>query len=309
MRIFVVLNPVAGRTRPGAIKDALKRYFSADSTQLVIYETTGDDDIVGLVGEALEEGVDQVFAAGGDGTVSAVVDSLVNSDIPLGIIPAGTSNVLAQELGIPLQIDRACKMLAGKTERRSIDAIRYGDHYYVLSLGTGLGALALRDTSRAHKRRFGPLAYIWAILKAIVGIQPRTFTVIADGEEREFHAADVMLVNAATLTRPFRWGPHIQPDDGHIDICIMRAQSVYDIFGVAWDILVPGRTRRHRNLIYWPAYHSVMVSTNQAMPVQGDGELLGETPIEATVVTSAVKVMVPTEQSRQFALKLPFKKN
>jgi diacylglycerol kinase family enzyme len=89
----------------------------------------------------------------------------------------------------------------------------------------------------------------------------------------------------------------------------MRAQSVFDIFGVAWDILVPGRTRRHRNLIYWPAYHSVMVSTNQAMPVQGDGELLGETPIEATVVTSAVKVMVPTEQSRQFALRLPFNKN
>jgi diacylglycerol kinase (ATP) len=306
MRIFVVLNPVAGRTQPGAIRDALQRNFSADSIQLIIYETTGEDDIAGVVAEALRDGADQVFAAGGDGTVSAVVDSLVNSDVPLGIIPAGTSNVVAQELGIPLQIDRACKMLAGKTEVRSIDAIGYGGHYYVLSLGTGLGALAMRDTSRAQKRRFGPLAYIWAILKLIVGIQPRTFTVIADGEEREFHAADIMLANAATLTRPIRWGAHIQPDDGRIDICIMRAQSVFDIFGVAWDILVPGRTRRHRNLTYWPAYHSVKVSADRAMPVQGDGELLGETPIEATVMASAVKVMVPAEQSRQFALKLPF---
>ena len=306
MRIFVVLNPVAGRTQPGAIRDALQRYFSADSIQLNIYETTGEDDIAGVVAEALRDGADQVFAAGGDGTVSAVVDSLVNSDIPLGIIPAGTSNVVAQELGIPLQIDRACKMLAGKTEVRSIDAIEYDGHYYVLSIGTGLGALAMRDTSRAHKRRFGPLAYIWAILKLIVGIQPRTFTVIADGEEREFHAADIMLANAATLTRPFRWGAHIQPDDGRIDICIMRAQSVFDIFGVAWDIIVPGRTRRHRNLIYWPAYHSIKVFADRAMPVQGDGELLGETPIEATVMAGAVKVMVPAEQSRQFALKLPF---
>jgi diacylglycerol kinase family enzyme len=186
--------------------------------------------------------------------------------------------------------------------------MRHGDHYYVLSLGTGLGALAMRDTSRAHKRRFGPLAYIWVILKLIVGIQPRTFTVVADGEEREFHAADVMLANAATLTRPIRWGAHIQPDDGRIDICIMRAQSVFDIFGVAWDILVPGRTRRHRNLIYWPAYHSVIVLADRAMPVQGDGELLGETPIEVTVIASAVKVMVPTEQSSQFALKFPFNK-
>jgi diacylglycerol kinase (ATP) len=308
MRIFVVLNPVAGRTQPGAVRDALRHYFSADSIQIDIYETTGEEDIAGLVGAAINEGVDQVFAAGGDGTVSAVVDSLVNSDIPLGIIPAGTSNVVAQELGIPLQIDRACKMLAGKTERRSIDAIRYGDHYYVLSVGTGLGALAIRDTSRAHKRRFGPLAYIWTILKLIIGIQPRTFTIIADGEEREFHAADVMLANSATLTIPIRRGAHIQPDDGRIDICIMRAQSVFDIFGVAWDILVPGRTRRNRNLVYWPAYQSVTVLADRAMPVQGDGELLGETPIEATIMASAVQVMVPTEQSHQFALKLPFSK-
>jgi diacylglycerol kinase (ATP) len=308
MHIFVVLNPVAGRTQPGAIREALQRYFSADSIQLIIYETTGEDDIAGVVAAALRDGADQVFAAGGDGTVSAVVDSLVNSDIPLGIIPAGTSNVVAQELGIPLQIDRACKMLAGKTEVRSIDAIQYDGHYYVLSIGTGLGALAMRDTSRAQKRRFGPLAYIWAILKLIVGIQPRTFTIIADGEEREYRAADIMLANAATLTRPFRWGAHIQPDDGRIDICIMRAQSIFDIFGVAWDILVPGRTRRHRNLIYWPAYHSIKVFADRAMPVQGDGELLGETPIEATVMAGAVKVMVPAEQSRQFAIKLPFNK-
>ncbi len=306
MRIFVVLNPVAGRTQPGAVRDALERNFSVDSIQLVIYETTGGEDIGGLVAEAIKDGADQVFAAGGDGTVSAVVDGLVNSEIPLGIIPAGTSNVMAQELGIPLQVDRASKMLAGKTERRSIDAILYGEHYYVLSVGTGLGAQAMRDTSRANKRRFGPLAYIWAIFKLIIGIQPRTFTIIADGEEREYHAADVMLANVATLTKPFRWGAHIKPDDGRIDICIMRAKSIFDIFGVAWDIVVPGRTRRHRNLIYSPAYHSVNVMADKAMPVQGDGELLGETPIEATIIANAIKVMVPAEQSRLFSLKLPF---
>ena len=152
------------------------------------------------------------------------------------------------------------------------------------------------------------MAYIWAISKLIVGIQPRTFTVIADGEEREFRAADIMLANAATLTKPIRWGAHIQPDDGRIDICIMRAQSVFDIFGVAWDILVPGRTRRHRNLVYWPAYHSVIVLADRAMPVQGDGELLGETPVEATVMAGAVQIMVPPEQSQQSAFKLPFHK-
>lgn len=309
MRIFVVLNPVAGRTQPGAIKESLRRHFGTGSKKIIIYETTGEEDIAGLVRQAIDDGVGQVFAAGGDGTVSAAVDGLINSDIPLGILPAGTSNVVAQELGIPLNIDRACKMLAGETTLRAIDALRYDDHYYVLSLGTGLGALAMRGTKRAHKRRFGPLAYIWAILKLIIGIQPRTFTIIADGEKKEYHAADVMLANAATLTKPFRWGPHIEPDDGRIDICIMRAKTMLDIVGVAWDIIVPGRTRRHRNLIYWPAYHSVIVTSDQPMPVQGDGELLDHTPIEATVMTSAVKVMVPLEKTRQSGIKLPFTKD
>jgi diacylglycerol kinase family enzyme len=114
-----------------------------------------------------------------------------------------------------------------------------------------------------------------------------------------------MLTNVGTLTKPFRWGPHIKPDDGVIDICIMKAKSIIDMFGVVWDIVVPGGIRRQRNLVYLSATDTVEISAERVLPVQGDGELLGKTPIEAKLIAGAVKVMVPKEKPHRLRLKLP----
>ncbi len=306
MEVLVVLNPVAGRTQADHVKEALRRHFDhALAYRLTIYETTGHDDVAEVVREALEKGVDRIFAAGGDGTVSAVVDALVHSDIPLGIIPTGTTNVLAQELGIPLNVEKACRLLADKPAVRAIDALQLRGKYYILSIGTGLDALAMEETSREGKRRLGRLAYIRSILKVVMGAQPHTFTIIADGQRRKIRAADVLMTNVSTLTRPFRWGPHIQPDDGRIDICIMRARNFKDIIGVAFDILVPGRPRKERNLIYWHAHHTILVFAEQPLPVQGDGESLGQTPLEIYVVPGAVQVFVPDDSQNNRWLRLP----
>lgn len=297
MRVLVILNPVAGRTQANRVRRALERNFPEDSPiRLDIHETTPAEDIADVVREAIGSGVERVFAAGGDGTVSAVVDALARTDIPIGIIPAGTTNVLAQELGIPLNVDKACRLLAGKTATRSIDALQLGQQHFVLSIGTGLDAQAIEGTSREGKRRFGPLAYVWSVLKTVTGFQPHTFTIIADGQKLRVKAADVLLANVSTLVRPFRWGPHIAPDDGRIDICVMRAKNVLDILGVARDIVVPEGPQRERNLIYWYAHHSILVFAEEPLLVQGDGELLGETPLEVYLVPGAVRVLVPEEE-------------
>ena len=182
-------------------------------------------------------------AAGGDGTLSAVVDGLANSNVPLGILPTGTTNVVAQELNIPLNLDKACQLLAGEHKLRAIDALQFGQQFYVLSVGIGLDALTMQTTSQQDKRRYGKLAYVWGIIKLVMGIQPHAFTIVADGQKRRVKAADVLLTNVSTVTGPLRWGPHIAPDDGQIDIVIMRARNLIDILGVIYDILVPGRPR------------------------------------------------------------------
>jgi YegS/Rv2252/BmrU family lipid kinase len=306
MRVFVILNPVAGRNSAAHVRTALRRYFDDKADwQFELYETTGTEDVAAVVRGQIDNGVEAVFAAGGDGTVSAVVDAIVHSHIPLGIIPTGTTNVLAQELGIPLNIDKACRLLAGEPERRSIDALLYDEHYYVLSVGTGLGALVMKGTSRKGKQRFGLLAYVWSFIQVIAGLQPHTFTIVADGKSKKVRAADVLLANVSLLTRPFRWGPHIRPDDGRIDICIMRARNIVDIVGVMLDIIIPGRRRRDRGMQYLSAQHTILITSEEPIRVQGDGELLGYTPLEVVIVPEAIQVFVPVKANRDTWLRLP----
>ena len=295
MRLFVVLNPAAGRTKVSEVGQALARYFDPASWQVDIHKTEVGEPIDAVVRATVEQGVDMVVAAGGDGTLSAVVDGLANSNVPLGILPTGTTNVVAQELNIPLNLDKACQLLAGKHRLRAIDALQLGQQYFVLSVGIGLDALAMQTTSQEDKRRYGKLAYVWGIIKVVMGIQPHTFTIVADGHKRRVKAADVLLTNVSTLTGPLRWGPHIAPDDGQIDIVIMRARNLIDILGVAYDILAPGRPRRNRNLRYWCARNSILVFSDQPLPVQGDGDLLGNLPVEVQIWPGAVQVIVPAE--------------
>jgi YegS/Rv2252/BmrU family lipid kinase len=297
MRVYIVLNPVAGRTKASGVRQAIDRHFERDEWQVAICETTVDEDVSALVQEEIKEGLDMVVAAGGDGTLSAVVDGMAGSEVPLGIIPTGTTNVVAQELGIPSSIDQACRLITGTHRTQAIDALQVKDQFFVLAVGIGLDAWAMEHTSQKQKRRFGKLAYIWVILKLLAGIQPQTFTLIADGELRRVRAADILLTNVSTLTRPFRWAPHISPDDGQIDIIIMRARNLVDILGVVHDILVPGRPWRNRNLRFWSARRSIQVFTDRPLPVQGDGDPLGmRKSLEAQVWPGAVRVIVPAEE-------------
>jgi YegS/Rv2252/BmrU family lipid kinase len=309
MRVFVVLNPVAGRSQAGDVRRALGRYFRGPEWELEIFETTGAESIKEIVAEAVDRGTCWVVAAGGDGTVSAVVDGLIGRDGLLGILPTGSGNVIAQELGIPLRLERALQLLIEKPVIRNLDVIEVNGSYYLLAVGTGVDALAIKGTSRREKRRFGPVAYLWSVLKVILGVQPHRFTLVVDGRKKRVRAADILLSNVGTLTWPLRWSPHIKPDDGQIDIGIMRASGLLDFFKVAWDVIIPGRPRHDRNLRYLIARETVEVYADQPLPVQGDGEVLGHTPIKASVLPGAVRVLVPSEEQKNKWLNLPLLTN
>jgi YegS/Rv2252/BmrU family lipid kinase len=305
MKIFVVLNPVAGRTQPKDVRKALDTHFKDREWQVEIYETSGDEKVVNVVRRAVSDGAERVFAAGGDGTVSAVADGLIGTDVPLGIIPAGTGNVLAQELDIPQDIDKACRLLAESAVTRSLDALKVEERYYILSIGTGADAMTIEQTGRKEKRRFGRLAYVASMIKVLVGIQPHRFVLEIDGKTRHVRAADVLVTNISTLIKPLRWGRHIRPDDGQIDICVVRAKNLVDVLLVVLDMIWPGSPREDRNLRFLTARERVHIASERPMTVQGDGEVLGKTPVEALVVAGAVKVFVADPKRQQKLFNLP----
>jgi YegS/Rv2252/BmrU family lipid kinase len=255
-RVFFILNPVSGTSTADAVRRALERHFVIGETFCEIHETSPDDRPDELAREARERGFDLVVAAGGDGTVSAAASGLVDSETPLGIIPLGTANVLARELGIPVDLEAACRLLAGAHGIKHVDAMRVGDHYYLTQVGVGLDALMIRDTKREAKRRFGRIAYLWTASTRLLGFQPRKFYLAVDGRKCRHRALQVLVANGGILGQPpFRWGPDIRPDDGRLDVCIIRARNLLDYLRIAWHLRLhrheapaprPGRRRNHR---------------------------------------------------------------
>ena len=293
-RVFVVLNPMAGSCTADDVHTALQQHFG-DNTTVDIYETTGadDEDVAEIVRREAGKGAALVGAAGGDGTVSEVAEGLIGSDIPMGIIPVGTANVFARELALPMTLNEACALLAGEYGTTKIDAMKVGDDYFILQIGIGLDSLMIRDTEREAKRRFGRAAYIWTMLTRLVGYQPVRFTIMADGRRVRPRASQVLIANGGVLgVPPFRWGPNIAPDDGKINVCIVSARTALDYLGLIWHTVL-GQQRRDRNVRYLDAATSIVISADHPLPVQADGEILGNTPIQIQVVPHAVTVIVP----------------
>ena len=234
-----------------------------------------------------------IVAAGGDGTVSAVAKGLVRTQTPLGIIPLGTANVLARELGIPVELEGACQLLAGAHGVTSIDAMQVGEKYYFTQVGVGIDAMMIRDTKREDKRRFGRIAYIWTAMTRLLGFQPRRFRIAADDQQERRRASQIVIANSGILGQPpFRWGPEIEPDDGRLDVCIVRARTLLDYLSLAWHV-VRGQQRQSPNVRYLGAQRRIVIETDRPLPVQADGEIIGETPVQVQVVPAAVRVIVP----------------
>jgi YegS/Rv2252/BmrU family lipid kinase len=292
-RIFVVLNPMAGSCTAEDVRQALGRHFAADAWEQEIYETTGQERVAEVVRGALVRGADLVAAAGGDGTVSDVAEALVGTDVPLGILPVGTANALARELGIPIDLDGACALLAGEYAATSIDAMQVGDNYFMLHIGIGIDSLMIRDTERAAKRRFGRAAYLWTAARWLIGYQPQRFTIAVDGQRSRPRAAQVLIANGGVLGMPpLRWGPHIRPDDGQVDLCVISARTLFDYLRVGWHVL-RGQHGRDPNIRYLSATSSIAIDADRSLPVQADGEIIGQTPVQVHVVPDAVRVIVP----------------
>ena len=291
--VFVVLNPVAGKSDASAIRRALEHRSVRDAWAYEVYETTGEERIADVVREAVDRGFDMFVAAGGDGTVSGVAGGLVRRGIPIGIIPVGTGNALARELGIPVSIESALALLTERHDTAHIDAIRVGDRFFVLNISVGISALTMRDTERQDKRRFGVVAYIWTGIGKLFGVQPHRFTVEVDGQTVQVHASEIAVANSGAMGDPsFRWGPYVRLDDGRLDVCIVRARTAIDYLRVTRAVLL-GQQRRSPNIHCLSAGRNISIGSDQPLPVQADGELIGHTPVQMELVPGAVRVIVP----------------
>jgi diacylglycerol kinase (ATP) len=305
--LYVVFNPAAGNAGAADIHRLLRQCAATTGWSYEVYTTTGLESVAGLTCAACQQATDLVVAAGGDGTVAGVVNGLIGSGIPLGIIPLGTGNGLARALGIPLTPKEAIDLLTGDHLLMELDALQVGERYFLLNVSAGVSSRSMRATGQAQKRRFGILAYAWSLLRQMAGFEQRRFRLEIDGHTAEVRAAEIMVTNGAPVKAPlFPLGPRERFSDGVFEVYILTAHSLSDRLRTIWNLLF-NRANRKTNLRLWRLRTRLKIETiGEPLEVQADGEVLGFTPVEVRVVQSALSVIVPREAEKKWRWRRSF---
>lgn len=296
MRVRVFLNPAAGLKQGVDAWEILEPILKEAECVYEHHETEADRACTELVLEASQAGYDLVIAMGGDGTVMEVANGLVGSDTLLGVIPLGSANVFAAELGIPNDPEAAARLLFGDHRICSVDLGRVGDRHFVLRTSIGLEAEVIEETDRDLKNRLGRLAYVVKGFQELREATQAYYTIDAETEHHKVHALTVYVTNAATAgQRPFQLGPEIWMDDGLLDVAIFSAAGLTDAAVLLGKIAL-GDYTADAHAYYFKA-RSVRIDADPPQKVQLDGEPHGETPVEIEVVPAALKVICPREPS------------
>ena len=295
---LVILNPAAGEGNPEKVRQALQACLGADSYDL--HETNPDEDLRNVVQTAVQQNNYRwVAAVGGDGTVSQVADGLIDDDIPLAIIPAGTGNVIAHTLGIPQDLKAACQLISSDAPAiRRIDGIKVGQQHFFLQLGIGLESVTMEKTSSAQKNRWGMAAYVWTLVKEAFGWQPHHFDLTIDGHTYPIQASELVIANSGRIGLwDLAWDQAISPSDGQVDVAVIRARSLTDYIGVL-AALLSGQQQKSTHIQFFSAHNEVALDAKKPLPLHGDGEILNNgLPLTAVVVPGALQVIVPQQNS------------
>jgi YegS/Rv2252/BmrU family lipid kinase len=294
-RTYVVLNPVAGVSDAAIVRQTIQSALEANQVPLEIYETTGKEDLRQHVREAVKKGFQLFISAGGDGTLSSVIDGLVGTGIPLVVIPTGTWNALARALDIPLQVGPAVDLLFQEHLVRTIDAMEVNQRYFVLSISAGVGSLTMKDVEREDKRRLGKLADLRKAVAEVLEFRSYPFDVKIDGMPTKFRAAELMVANTSILgLKALQLDPSIRMDDGKLNVCRIYANTVTEYLRLGVSML-RGDQKRNWNVLCMEASNEVEIRSRERLPVQGDGELIGHLPVTVKIRPAAVQIVTPVD--------------
>jgi len=234
------------------------------------YETTKEDPGRGQAEAAVRDGAELIFACGGDGTVTAVVTALAGTDVALAVLPAGTGNLLAANLG--LESDPATGVqVALDGGRRRIDVGTVEDRCFVVMAGMGFDAQMLEGTSETVKKAVGWPAYVVGALKHLRDRPMRVRIQIDDRPPMPRRPRSVIVGNVGRLQGGLRLLSEAEPDDGRLDVAILSPRNLAHWVSLGWTIL---RRTERRPLIETYTAERVTVVSNQRQPRQLDGDLI-----------------------------------
>jgi len=319
VRAALIYNPYAGKGKGGAIAAAARSALVKRGIDAELHATQGPEHATAIA-ERLAPSMDILVAVGGDGTVNEVANGLARaaaspavSPSPaaspgnrsgnspaatprktrLGIVPAGTVNVLALELNIPWTVDQACEVIA-RGETVALDLGDANGRTFVLMAGAGIDALTVRHVDPRAKRRYRELAFVASGLRYGFAERQPVFLVRANG--REHHATFVIAANSRYYAGRLSIARAADPTDGLLDLVLFTGTDRPRL-AVFWLGIPSGLHLRGRHVEYIHASEAdlIPIDDSDTIWLQTDGEPAGRLPAKVKVRPHALEVLVPSD--------------
>jgi len=285
----VILNPAA-RSEKG------KRWrarVESVARGCVICATSRAGEAEALARHAAQEGFEKIVAAGGDGTINEVVNGLAGSNAALGLLPIGTMNVFATELGLPAHDLQLCWNIIQGEHTRLVDLPSANGKYFVQLAGVGLDAQVVKETSLTLKRSFGPLSYLISAAQIAAREPPRLFL---ESENSPIDEGSFVLVgNGRLYGGPFPFFKHAAIDDGLFDVIAFKRLGYLEIIKYLQDVVFSSEIRVP-DIEYFQT-RRLRVTSDREVPVELDGELVGNCPVEFQLRERTLRVLTPVPQT------------
>jgi YegS/Rv2252/BmrU family lipid kinase len=287
--VLIIVNPAAGgsrrsRRRLGRIVAALER---RGCVVVVRHAGPAAGDAERLAREAEAE-FDVIVAAGGDGTVNAVANGIAASPRALAVLPFGTANVLAREVSLPRRSKRLAELIA-TGEARPIWPGRVGDRLFLTTASSGFDAEIVAAVNPRLKRSLGRFAFAWAIMARLSRYRASALSVRADGAEHR--AAGVIAAKGRFYAGAYVIAPGANIAEPVLDLVLLQRSGRLAVLGYLAALLL-GRVARRRDIAVLRC-RTALVAEGEPLPVQADGEIVGQLPIELGIAEQPLHLVQP----------------
>ena len=291
--IHIIINPASGKGGPAlSIINASMKEAGIKWEASITHQA---GDAVRFAEAAVKEGIDALAVYGGDGTLMEAIGGLIGSEIPLVILPGGSANVMATELGIPTDLKEACTLLShGPLKTKLIDVGQFGKHRFLIRISLGIEARVVKDADRATKNRIGIFSYFLAAAAALKDTKVAVYHLKIDGQEHEVQGLSCIIANTGNLGfSNISLAKHIDVSDGLLDVVVLRKANLSLLKLAVVTLLKRERSDNVELVEHWQG-KDISVSSSPKQMIQYDGELLEKLPLlHIKVVPGAIKVVVP----------------
>lgn len=291
----LISNPKTGRYASRRLRTVQELAAQLESLGVAVdlKMTTGPGDATEIAARAARNGSSDIIVAGGDGTINEAIQGLAGTKARLGIIPRGTGNVLARELGLPLDDERAAVVAAqGKSQKiylgLAIDETTQERRHFVLMAGIGLDASVVGRVQPSLKKRIGKGAFWISGLSHLAVWNLRPFTLEIDNQN--YSATFAAIGKAAKYGGDLAITPGARLDQREFEVCIIKTTSRLRYLRLLSYAMREGMPRNNPEVSFVKAT-SVRATGNA--PVQVDGELIGDLPMRFEIAPHSLEVIIP----------------